>query len=98
MYLTKRVHKSEIATHRGPVMTTIMCYQVVFQRNCLEIETMCWNGSLDETIRLARRIASHWEADIFRIDKFAESGATVYWEARAAVTPDVHPFGARIWG
>lgn len=63
-------------------MARINGYLVAFQRNCLEIETVCWNGSLDETIGLARRIAFLWKADFFRIGKFAESGAVVYWEAR----------------
>ena len=52
-----------------------MTYQVVFQRAGRERETLYWNGSLDETQRLARTIASEWESDRFLIVEFDGSEA-----------------------
>ena len=55
-----------------------MGYQVVF--NDRDIETLYWTGSLDETLRLARKIAVECAADAFRIIEFPDSGAEVYSE------------------
>ena len=57
-----------------------MGYQVVFRRNDRDIETLYWTGSLDETLRLARKIAVECAADAFRIIEFPDSGAEVYSE------------------
>jgi hypothetical protein len=52
-----------------------MSYWVVFQKDGRDIGTLCWNGSLDETHRLARQIAIKTNADRFRISDF--NGAEV---------------------
>ena len=44
-----------------------MSYQVVFESERREIETVYWTGSLDETRRLARQIARKCQAESFRI-------------------------------
>ena len=44
-----------------------MMYEAVFLRNGEEIRTLYWNGSLQETINLARTIAVKCKADRFRI-------------------------------
>jgi hypothetical protein len=53
-------------------------YQVVFYRNDLEVETLYWAGSFDQTQRLARKIA-HKGGALFRIFKLSD-GAEVYSE------------------
>ena len=57
-----------------------MMYEAVFLRNGEEIRTLYWNGSLQETINLARTIAVKCEADRFRIIEVADSGAEVCLE------------------
>ena len=57
-----------------------MLYKVVFQRADREIETLYWNGSLEETISLARSAAFECEFEEFRIIEFAGSGAEVFSE------------------
>ena len=52
-----------------------MVYGAVLLRNGEEIQTLYWNGSLQETVNLARTIALKCEADRFRIIEFADSGA-----------------------
>jgi hypothetical protein len=52
-----------------------MNYQVVFQRQGHDIETLYWAGSLEETQELARQIASRGGADAFRIVEFPGNGA-----------------------
>jgi hypothetical protein len=54
-----------------------MVYEAVLLRNGEEIQTLYWNGSLQETVNLARTIALKCEADRFRIIEFADSGAEV---------------------
>jgi hypothetical protein len=52
-------------------------YEAVLLRNGEEIQTLYWNGSLQETVNLARTISLKCEADRFRIIEFADSGAEV---------------------
>jgi hypothetical protein len=40
-----------------------MIYKIVVQRNDSEIDTLYWNGSLEETTNLARKIVVKCEAD-----------------------------------
>ena len=54
-----------------------MVYEAVLLRNGEEIQTFFWNGSLQETVTLARTIALKCEADRFRIIEVADSGAEV---------------------
>ena len=54
---------------------SLMVYGAVLLRNGEEIQTLYWNGSLQETVNLARTIALKCEADRFRIIEFADSGA-----------------------
>jgi len=70
--------------HRG-LKGSLVFYEVVLQRNGEEIQTLYWNGSLEETINLARTIALKCEADRFRITEFAGSGAEVRWEEAASL-------------
>jgi hypothetical protein len=56
---------------------SVMIYEAVLLRNGEEIRTLYWNGSLQETVDLARAIAPKCEADRFRIIEFADSGAEV---------------------
>jgi hypothetical protein len=56
---------------------SLMMYEAVLLRNGEEIQTLYWNGSLQETVNLARTIALKCEADRFRIIEFADSGAEV---------------------
>jgi hypothetical protein len=44
-------------------------YQVVFQREGHDIETLYWTGSLHEVRELSREIAFKCGADIFQITK-----------------------------
>ena len=44
-----------------------MSYKVSFQKNGREIETLYWNGSLEETRRLATQVAIECKADAFQI-------------------------------
>jgi hypothetical protein len=48
-----------------------MVYKIVVQRKDSEIDTLYWNGSLEETINLARKIGVKCEADRFRVIEFA---------------------------
>jgi hypothetical protein len=57
-----------------------MSYRVVIQMDGREIGTLYWNGSLEETQRLARQIAIKCEADAFRI--FGPTEAEVGSEKR----------------
>jgi|ERR1700722_1482319 hypothetical protein len=56
---------------------SLMGYEAVLLRNGEEIQTLYWNGSLQETVNLARTIAFKCEADRFRIIELADSGAEV---------------------
>jgi hypothetical protein len=62
-----------------------MVYEVVLLRSGEEIETLYWNGSLQETVNLARAIALKCEADRFRIIELADSGAEVRLEEAASL-------------
>lgn len=44
-----------------------MSYRVIIQKDGRDIGTLYWNGSLEETQRLAGQIAIKCEADAFRI-------------------------------
>ena len=52
-----------------------MIYEAVLLRNGEEIQTLYWNGSLQETVNLARTIALKYEADRFRVIELADSGS-----------------------
>jgi hypothetical protein len=62
-----------------------MVYEAVIQRNGGEIQTLYWNGSLQDTVNLARAIALKCEADRFRIIEFAHNGAEVHSEEVASL-------------
>ena len=62
-----------------------MVYEAVLLRNGEEIQTLYWNGSLQETVNLARAIALKCEADRFRIIEFTDSGAEVHSEEAASL-------------
>jgi hypothetical protein len=57
-----------------------MVYKIVVQRNDHEIDTLYWNGSLEETINLAREIGIKCEADRFRVIELAGGGAEAHSE------------------
>ena len=62
-----------------------MIYEAVLLRNGEEIQTLYWNGSLQETVNLARTISLKCEADRFRIIELADSGAEVRSEEAASL-------------
>lgn len=57
-----------------------MVYEAILLRNGEKSKPLYWNGSLQETVNLARTIALKCEADRFRIIEFADSGAEVRLE------------------
>ena len=57
-----------------------MVYEAVFLRDGEEIQTLYWDGSLQETVNLARTISIKCEADRFRVIELADSGAEVRLE------------------
>ena len=60
---------------------SLTVYEAVLLRNGdEEIQTLYWNGSLQETVNLARTISLKCEADRFRIIELADSGAEVRFE------------------
>ena len=54
-----------------------MVHEAILLRDAEEIQTLYWNGSLQETVNLARKIALKCGADRFRIIEFTDSGAEV---------------------
>jgi hypothetical protein len=62
------------------VETKSMVYKVLFQLADRETETLYWNGSLEETISLARSTAFECGFEEFRIIESAGSGAEVFSE------------------
>jgi hypothetical protein len=64
---------------------SLMMYEAVLLRNGEEIQTLYWNGSLQETVNLARTIAVKCKADRFRIIEFGGSGAEVHSEEAASL-------------
>jgi hypothetical protein len=64
---------------------SLMMYEAVLLRNGEEIQTLYWNGSLQETVNLARAIALKCEADQFRIIEVADNGAEVRSEEAASL-------------
>jgi hypothetical protein len=65
-----------------------MSYQVIFQNNGRDIETVYWTGSLDETRKLARQIARKCQADTFRIFDFTSGMAVVCLERSPFECPE----------
>lgn len=65
---------------------SLMLYEAVVLRNGEEIQTVYWNGSLQETVNLARTIALKYEADRFRIIEHANGGAEVRLEEAVSLT------------
>jgi len=53
-----------------------MSYRIVLQRNGHDIGTLYWNGSLEETRRLATHIAIECEVDAYEIFDFTDAEAT----------------------
>ena len=65
-----------------------MIYQVVLLRDGGDVvETLYWNGTLEETRDLARAAAAKWDAEFFLVFDFDGSGDVIYSEQR--------PFGRR---
>jgi hypothetical protein len=65
--------------HTGAI-GSLMVYEAVFLRNGEEIQALYWDGSLQETVNLARTISFKCEADRFRVIELADSGAEVRLE------------------
>ena len=65
---------------------SLMVYEVVLLRLGEEIQPVYWNGSLQETVNLARRIALNSEADRFRVIELADSGAEVRLEEAVSLS------------
>ena len=63
-----------------------MVYGAVLLRNGEEIQTLYWNGSLQETVNLARTIALKCEADRFCIIELADSSAECAWKKPLPLT------------
>jgi hypothetical protein len=57
-----------------------MVYKVTFRRADREIETLYWEGSLEETISLARSVASECGFEQLRIIESGGSDAEVFSE------------------
>ena len=57
-----------------------MVYKVAFQSADREIETLYWEGSLEETISLARSVARECGFEGFRIIESDGNGAEVFSE------------------
>ena len=53
----------------------VISYQVVFQREGHDVETLYWAGSMAEAQELAREIAFRGGTDAFRIIEFTGGGA-----------------------
>jgi hypothetical protein len=68
------------AENRLGVETKLMVYTVAFQRTDREVETLYWEGSLEETIGLARSVALECGFEEFRIIEWGGSGAKVFSE------------------
>ena len=62
-----------------------MMYEAVLLRLGEEIQTLYWDGSLQETVNLARTIAVKCEADRFRVIELADGGAEVRSEEAASL-------------
>ena len=57
-----------------------MLYKVAFQRADGKVDTLYWNGSLEETIGLARNVAFECAFKEFRVIESAGSGEEVFSE------------------
>ena len=64
-----------------------MVYKIVVQRNDREIDTLYWNGSLEETISLARAISIKCEADRFRVTELDGGGSEAHSEEAPFLPP-----------
>jgi hypothetical protein len=64
---------------------SLTVYEAVLLRIGEEIQTLYWNGSLQETVNLARTIALKCEADRLRIIELTDSGAEVRLEEAASL-------------
>ena len=60
-----------IRQYRGK---NLRSYEVVFQRDGYDVETLYWSGSMEEVGELAEDIASRGGADTYRIAEFSDSG------------------------
>jgi hypothetical protein len=68
------------AEDRVGVETKSMIYKVALQRANCELETLYWEGSLEETIGLARSVAFEGGFKEFRIIESGGRGAEVFSE------------------
>jgi hypothetical protein len=60
-------------------------YEVVFQRDGYDVETLYWSGSMEEVRELAEEIAFRGGADTYRIVEFSDSGpGNDHWSAPAS--------------
>jgi hypothetical protein len=64
---------------------SLIVFEAVLLRMGEEIQTLYWNGSLQETVNLARTIALKCEADRFRIIELADSDTEVRLEEVASL-------------
>jgi hypothetical protein len=55
-----------------------MTYRVVIEKDGQNVQTLYWGGSLEETRRIARKIARKSAADVLRI--FELGGAEICFE------------------
>jgi hypothetical protein len=58
-----------------------MGYKIVLEREGRETETLYWSGSLEETVRLAKKVASERGAAKYRIIEIAGIGQEVFSES-----------------
>jgi hypothetical protein len=60
-------------------------FEVVFQRDGYDVETLYWSGSMDEVRELAEEIAFRGGADTYRVVEFSDSGlGNDLWRASAS--------------
>ena len=60
-------------------------YEVAFQRDGYDVETLYWSGSMEEVRELAEEIAFRGGADTYRIVEFSDSGpGSDHWSASAS--------------
>ena len=62
-----------------------MAYEAVLLRDSEEVQTLYWNGSLQETVNLAHTIALKCKADRFRIVEFIDCTAEAGSEEAASL-------------
>ncbi len=60
-------------------------YEVVFQREGYDVETIYWAGSIEEVRQLAKEIAFRGGADTYRIVELSgDSLGNIRWRASAS--------------